>query len=433
MRSRAPSETPPAPPIDPTTFTPQFRWRGGDLICERASLAEIATRHGTPTYVYSRAAIEANYREYSTALRGLSATICYSVKANSNLSILRLLARCGSSFDIVSGGELYRLQQSEISPSRVVFSGVGKIREEIREALRAGILLFNVESEAELEVLQDEAARLRKRAPVAIRVNPDVEAGGHRHIATGCHQHKFGLDWPAARRLYRTHRDSKWLDWKGISAHVGSQILDLKSLRRELERLVEFVGELRRDGILLQCIDIGGGLGIRYAFEKPPSISQFAGIVTRALKSLGCHVLLEPGRSIVGPAGVLLTRVILTKVNRGKPFVVVDAGMNDFIRPALYSAVHPVTPIKRGKTRPKIIRADIVGPVCESGDCFLHDWPIEEVHEGEVLALWGAGAYGFVEASNYNARPRPAEILVSGIIAKIVRRRESRNDLVRGE
>jgi diaminopimelate decarboxylase len=433
MRSRVPSETPPASPIDPTTFTPQFRWRGGDLICERTSLADIAVRHGTPTYVYSRAAIERNYREYCTALGGLTATICYSVKANSNLSILRLLAKCGSGFDIVSGGELYRLCRAGVSPGRVVFSGVGKTREEIGEALRAGILLFNVESEAELEVLQDEAARLRKRAPVAIRVNPDVEAGGHRHIATGRHQHKFGLDWPTARRLYRTYRDSQWLEWKGISAHVGSQILHLDSIRRELNRLVEFVGALRRDGFRLTYIDIGGGLGIRYALEKPPSISRFAGIVTRALKPLGCHVLLEPGRSIVGPAGVLLTRVIRTKMNRGKSFVVVDAGMNDFIRPALYSAVHPVTPIERGTTRPKIIRADIVGPVCESGDCFLHDWPIEEVHAGDVLALWGVGAYGFVEASNYNSRPRAAEILVSGNIAKIIRRRETRRDLVSGE
>jgi diaminopimelate decarboxylase len=433
MRSRAPSETPSASPIDPTTFTPQFRWRGGDIICERTPLGEIAVRHGTPTYVYSRAAIEANYREYCTALRGVTATICYSVKANSNLSILRLLADCGSGFDIVSGGELYRLRRAGVSPRRVVFSGVGKTREEIGEALRAGILLFNVESEAELEVLQDEAARLRKRAPVAIRANPDVEAGGHRHIATGRHQHKFGLDWPVARRLYGTHRNSHWLEWKGISAHVGSQILHLESIRRELKRLVEFAGDLRRDGFRLTYIDIGGGLGIRYALEKPPSISQFAGIVTRALKPLGCHVLLEPGRSIVGPAGVLLTRVIHTKVNRGKSFVVVDAGMNDFIRHALYSAVHPVTPVKRRKARPKIIRADVVGPVCESGDCFLHDWPIEEVHSGDVLALWGAGAYSFVEASNYNSRPRAAEVLVSGNIARIIRRRETRRDLVRGE
>ncbi len=403
------------------------------LFCERVALDDVAARHGTPTYVYSRAAIEANYREYGAAFRGLPATICYSVKANSNLSILRLLAKCGSGFDIVSGGELYRLRRAGISPKRVVFSGVGKTREEIREALREEILLFNVESEGELDVLNDEASRLRRRAPAAIRVNPDVEAGGHRHIATGRHQHKFGLDWRDARRVYRAHRGSRSIEWKGISAHVGSQILELKSVRRGLERMVDYVKDLRRDGIRPSFIDIGGGLGIRYALEKAPSISRFARLVTRVLKPLGCHVLLEPGRSIVGAAGVLLTRVIYTKVNRGKMFVVVDAGMNDFIRPPLYSAVHPVTPVKRGKVRSRIVRADIVGPVCESGDCFLHDWPIKEVHAGDVLALWGAGAYGFVEASNYNARPRGAEVLVSGNAQKIIRRRESRNDLVRGE
>ena len=432
MRTHGPSDSP-SSPIDPTTFTPQFRWRGGELACERVVLSEIAARHGTPTYVYSRAAIEANYREYRAAFRGLPATICYSVKANSNLSILRLLAKCGSGFDIVSGGELYRLLRAGISSKRVVFSGVGKTREEIREALREEILLFNVESEGELDVLNDEASRLRRRAPAAIRVNPDVEAGGHRHIATGRHQHKFGLDWRDARRVYRAHLGSRSIEWKGISAHVGSQILELKSVRRELARLVEFAGDLRRDGIRPTYVDVGGGLGVRYAFEQPPSIFEYARLVKSVLKLSGLHVLLEPGRSIVGPAGVLLTRVIYTKVNRGKMFVVVDAGMNDFIRPALYSAVHPVTPVKRGKIRSRIVRADIVGPVCESGDCFLHDWPIEEVHAGDVLALWGAGAYGFVEASNYNARPRGAELLVSGHTQTTIRRRESRNDLVRGE
>ena len=288
MQSPGPSKVsalPAASPIDPTTFTPQFRWRGGDLICERTPLADIASRHGTPTYVYSRAAIEANYREYCTALRGVTATICYSVKANSNLSILRLLANCGSGFDIVSGGELYRLRRAGVTPGRVVFSGVGKTREEIGEALRAGILLFNIESESELAVLEDEAARLRKRAPVAIRVNPDVEAGGHRHIATGRHQHKFGLDWPAARRLYEAHRDSQWLDWKGISAHVGSQILHLDSVRRELKRLVEFAGDLRRDGFRLTYIDIGGGLGIRYTLEKRSSLSDVTCSSNRAGQS----------------------------------------------------------------------------------------------------------------------------------------------------
>jgi diaminopimelate decarboxylase len=420
-------------PIDPTKFTPQFRWRAGELFCEGVALAEIAARRGTPAYVYSSAAIASNYRGYARAFRNMQATICYSVKANSNLGILRLLGKLGSGFDIVSGGELYRLRRAGVSAARVVFSGVGKTREEIREALRAGILIFNAESEQELEILESEGARLRRRAPAAIRVNPDVEAKTHRHIATGRHHHKFGMDWEDAHRVYRQYRHSRWIEWKGISQHIGSQILDLKPARLAAERMAGFVRELRRDGIRPEYIDIGGGLGIRYAHEKPRMISEFGRTVARVLKPLGCHVLLEPGRSIVGAAGVLLMRVIYTKSNHGKRFVVVDAAMNDFIRPALYGAVHPITPVERKSSRRKIGPADIVGPVCESGDCFVHDWPIEEVGAGDVLALWGAGAYGFVEASNFNSRPRPVEILVDGRSAKVVRRRESRGDLVRGE
>ncbi len=419
--------------IDPTKYTPEFRWRKGELLCESVPLADLAARFGTPAYVYSASAILSNYREYARAFRKLHGTICYSIKANSNLAVLRLLAKAGSGFDIVSGGELFRLRRAGISPRNVVFSGVGKSRDEIREALRAGILLFNVESEQEFDVLASEAARAKRRAPAAIRVNPDVEAHTHRHIATGRHHHKFGLDWVDAHRLYRKHRESKWIEWKGISAHIGSQIVDLKSVRLEAERMAGFVRELRRDGIHLTYIDVGGGLGIRYTTENQPTISNYGRVVARALGPLGCRVLLEPGRSIAGPTGVLLMRVIYTKWTRGKFFVVVDAAMNDFIRAALYAAVHPITVVHRTNKRAKIVRADIVGPVCESGDCFLHDWPIEEVRAGDVLALWGAGAYGQVEASNYNSRPRPQEILVQGRRARVIRKRESRNDLVRGE
>ncbi|HXW18087.1 MAG TPA: diaminopimelate decarboxylase, partial [Candidatus Acidoferrales bacterium] len=278
-----------------------------------------------------------------------------------------------------------------------------------------------------------EAARAKWRAPAAIRVNPDVEANTHRHIATGRHHHKFGLDWPDAHRLYRKHRDLKWIEWKGISAHIGSQIVDLKAVRLEAERMARCVRELRRDGIHLTYIDVGGGLGIRYTTEKQPTISNYGRVIARELAPLGCRVLLEPGRSIVGPTGVLLMRVIYTKWTRGKFFVIVDAAMNDFIRPPLYGAVHPITVVRRANNRARIIRADIVGPVCESGDCFLHDWPIEQVRAGDVLALWGAGAYGQVEASNYNSRPRPEEVLVQGRRARVIRKRESRDDLIRGE
>jgi diaminopimelate decarboxylase len=426
---------------DPTRYTPQFSWRAGDLYCESTRLETVATSTGTPAYVYSAGAITGNYRAYETALKRTPHTICYSVKANSNLSILRLLAKLGSGFDIVSGGELYRLQRAGVAANRVVFSGVGKSREEIREALRAGILLFNVESEAELELLTAEAARIRRRAPAAVRVNPDVVAGGHRHISTGHHHHKFGLDWADARRVYLANANAKWIDWHGISAHIGSQILDLAPYSQALSRMASYVTELKRNGINLRYLDIGGGLGVRYGDEQPPTFRAYGRAVAAAVRSLGCHLLLEPGRSIVAPAGVLLTRVIYTKKNRGKEFVVVDAAMNDFIRPALYDAVHPITPTHRynpsaagnAASRVDTARVDVVGPVCETGDCFLHDWPLGDVAAGDLLALWGAGAYGFAEATNYNSRPRPAEVLVSGSRFRVIRKRETRTDLIRGE
>src|SRR5579862_943533 len=409
-----------------------FPWRGADRLCEGVSLAQIANRFATPTYVYSQSSITAAYREYTRAFRSLPTTICYSVKANSNLEILKLLARLGSGFDIVSGGELYRLRHAGISGQRIVFSGVGKTREEIREALREKIFLFNVESPAELDVLISEAARLRRSAPAAIRINPDVRAGGHAHISTGRHQHKFGMEWADARRSYLAQQDSPWIAWKGISAHIGSQIFNKDAIRRAATRLADFAVSLQRAGIPLTHIDFGGGLGVRYANENPISIADYARTVISVFKPLRCRLLLEPGRSIIGPAGVLLTRVLYTKTNRGKNFIVVDAAMNDFIRPALYGGVHPITPATRSRAR-KIIRADVVGPVCESGDCLLHDWPIEQVDPGELLMLWGAGAYGFSQASNYNSRPRAAEILVQGKHARLIRKRESRSDLIRGE
>ena len=365
------------------------------------------------------------------AFGSLPHTICYAVKANSNLGILRVFAALGSSFDIVSTGELYRLRRIGVPGRRIVFSGVGKSREDIREALRARVLLFNVESPAELDLLVEEAARFGMRAAASIRVNPDVEAGGHPHISTGHHRHKFGIDWDGARRLYLAHRESRWIEWQGISAHIGSQILTLAPYRRALARLAGFVRDLKKQGISLRYLDCGGGLGIRYTAERPPEKAAYAAELARAVAPLGCHLLVEPGRSLIGLAGVVLMRVLYTKENRGRTFVVVDAAMNDFMRPALYGATHPIT---RAHRKPGALsHADIVGPVCESGDCFVQDWPLGEVSSGDLLVLWGAGAYGFVEASNYNSRPRPAEVLVTGRRYRVVRRRESLSDLVRGE
>jgi diaminopimelate decarboxylase len=424
---------------DPARYTPGFSRRGGSLVCEDVPLEEIAARVGTPAYVYSAESIAGAYRRLDKALGNLPHTICYAVKANGNLAILKLLAQHGSNFDIVSGGELYRLDRAGISGDRAVFSGVGKTREEIREALLAGVRLINVESEAELALLAAEAARLGRRAPASVRVNPDVKAGGHPHISTGRHQHKFGMDWIEARRLYLAYQDSPGIEWQGISAHIGSQILSIAPFQRALRRVASYVADLQRAGIDLRYLDFGGGLGVRYTEEQPPDVSAYAKALTEIVRPLGCELLLEPGRSIVAPAGVLLMRVLYTKRNRGKDFVIVDAAMNDFIRPALYDAEHKITPVrqvaaaaaKSGTRRRE--RVDVVGPVCETGDCFLHDWPLGSVAAGDLLVMWGTGAYGFSQASNYNGRPRGAEVLVEGKSFHVIRRRESRADLTRGE
>jgi diaminopimelate decarboxylase len=410
------------------------------------ALGSVAEKFGTPTYLYSRAAIDDAYQELHKGLGKLPHTLCFAVKSNGNLSILNHLAERGSGFDIVSGGELHHLQRIGVRGDRIVFSGVGKDRHEIREALkyrvngrggRAGILLFNVESEAELDILVEQAARLVKRGSkppaVAIRVNPDVQAGGHPHIATGRHEHKFGLDWAEAKRLYLMNRNSKWIRWQGISAHIGSQITTLIPFRRALARLAGFIGELRRAQIDLRYLDVGGGLGVRYFDQKPPTRTEYARLVSQMVRKLGVHLLLEPGRSIIAPASVLLTRVVYTKVNRGKTFVIVDSAMNDLMRPALYGAVHPITKVTRERNEKATgrKRADIVGPVCETGDCFLRDWPLGDVQAGDLLAIWVAGAYGMAQASNYNARCRPAEVLVEGKRFKLIRRRETQDDLLR--
>ena len=440
--------------VDPASFTPHFAWEkrgarsasGEEVVCERVPLEFVARKFGTPTYVYSRAAIDDSYEELHRGLGALPHTLCFAVKANGNLSILDHLAKLGSGFDIVSGGELHHLQRIGVRGERIVFSGVGKERYEIREALNyrtrgrsgsAGILLFNAESEAELDILVEEAARLAGRGgrspAAAIRVNPDVQAGGHPHIATGRHEHKFGLDWNEAKRLYLAHRDSKWIRWRGISAHIGSQITTLVPFRRALGRLAGFAEELRRAQIDLRYLDVGGGLGVRYSDQKPPTRREYARLVSQIGRKLDLHLLLEPGRSIIAPAGVLLTRVLYTKTNRGKAFVVVDSAMNDLMRPALYGAMHPITKIMReGKEKDaNRKRVDIVGPVCETGDCFLRDWPLGEVQAGDLLAIWVAGAYGMSQASNYNARCRPAEVLIEGNRLRLIRRRESHNDLLR--
>jgi diaminopimelate decarboxylase len=438
--------------VDPTIYTECYSYRSAsralaakqELYCEGVPVEKIADAVGTPAYVYSRGSIEARYRRLDRAFGQLPHAICYAVKANSNLAILKLLARLGSSFDIVSGGELDRLRRIDVAGERIVFSGVGKTREEIREALRYprkaakrdGILVFNVESEPELHVLLSEASRHveagGRKPGVAIRINPDVMAGGHKHISTGHHHHKFGVDWETARRMYLGQKNSRWIAWRGISAHLGSQISEPAPYRQALARLVAHVLELRREGIHLDSVDIGGGLGIQYTDEAAIDLKEYARTLTGAVRPLSCTLLVEPGRWLVGPSGILLTRVIYVKENRGKAFVIVDAAMNDLIRPVLYDAKHPITPAARsvsGGSR----NVDVVGPVCESGDFLAQDYSLDEVKTGDLLAVWGGGAYAFAQASNYNARRRAAEVLVEGRRFRVVRRRETYDDLVREE
>ncbi len=440
-------------PIDPARFTAFYAYReaegdGESLYSEGVSVEEIAREVGTPAYVYSRGAIESAYRSLDGALAAIPHTISYAMKANSNLSVLRVLAKLGSSFDIVSGGELDRLRRVGVPGNRIVFSGVGKTRDEIREALcysgeeggkkpGGGIFLFNVESEPELELLIDEASRHvaagGSQPSLAIRVNPDVTAGGHPHISTGQHHHKFGIDWEPARRLYLAHRNSRWVGWRGISAHIGSQILSVAPYRRAVTRLASYVRDLARNGVRLDHLDIGGGLGIRYTDETPLVTAEYARTLISAVRPLGCRLMIEPGRAIVGSAGVLLTRVLYVKENRAKTFVIVDAAMNDLIRPVLYDATHPITPAARARAQGGVKRVDVVGPVCESGDFLARDWPLAPVKTGDLLVVWAAGAYAFAQSSNYNARRRPAEVLVEGNKFRIIRKRQSYDDLVRGE
>lgn len=449
MRSRGASTEDAALPA------PFYSWRraplvhGSDpsqLFCEDVPLARIAGVAGTPAYIYSRSSMESAYRRLDGALRALPHSLCYAVKANSNLSVLRVFARLGSGFDVVSAGELERLAHLGASGNRVVFSGAGKSRDEIREALRyrrgpsrdSGILLFNVESEAEMEILLDESSKLVARggtpASAAIRVNPDVLAGGHPHISTGHHRHKFGMSWPDARRLYLAHKSSRFISWQGISAHIGSQILSVQPYRRAVARLASHFRDLARQGIALRFLDIGGGFGIHYSEGGPLDAKRLASTLAPIVRPLRCCLLLEPGRFLVGPAGVLLTRVLYVKKNSGKIFVIVDAAMNDLIRPVLYGASHPIVPVVRKPHSPAGSQiVDVVGPICEAGDFLARGISLPPAGPGDLLAIGAAGAYGFVQSSNYNSRPRAAEILVTRGNFRVVRRRESRKDLLRGE
>jgi diaminopimelate decarboxylase len=410
-----------------------FDYRRAVLSCEAVSLAALAADTGTPTYVYSKAALLESLAGYHRAFDAVPHMVCYSVKANSNLAVLSVLARAGAGADIVSGGELYRALRAGVPPKKIIFSGVGKSRDELREALKADILMFNVESQSELRVLDDVAREMGVRAPVALRINPDVDPQTHPYIATGLKTSKFGIPYGEALAAYEEAAELPGLEVVGADMHIGSQLTKATPVADAVGRIVALVKALRERRIEIRMIDVGGGLGIRYRDETPPTHEEYATLLLPALREAGVTVLLEPGRSIVGNAGILLTRVLYRKDTGTKKFVVVDAAMNDLIRPSLYSAYHEIVPVDEGRRARPAETVDVVGPICESGDFLAKDRALPRVEADDLLAVMSAGAYGFVMASNYNTRPRPAEVLVDGTGYTIVRRRETYEDLVAGE
>jgi diaminopimelate decarboxylase len=407
---------------------------GGRLLADGIDLASLADQFGTPLYVYSRSSIEATCARFREALQGRNATLCYALKANSNLAIIEVMARLGCGFDIVSGGELERVIAAGGDPARVVFSGVGKTADEMARGLEVGVRCFNVESPAELERLDAVAGRVGRVAPVSIRVNPDVDASTHPYISTGLKENKFGVSWETALPAYRRAAALRNIAVVGIDCHIGSQITEISPFLGALDRVMEMVQALRREGIILRHIDLGGGLGIRYSDEEPPEPKLLMDALFRRIGQL-CEgdppeVMFEFGRALVGNAGLLLTRVEYLKNNQDKHFAVVDAAMNDLIRPALYDAFHRIEPVARREGEPR--RYDVVGPICESGDWLARDRALT-IAQGDLLAILSAGAYGFAMASNYNSRPRAAEVLIDRGSAYPVRERESIADLLRAD
>ncbi len=408
-----------------------FWYNKNRLYCEDVPVAEVARKVGTPFYLYSQSTLERHFKVFDMAFGALPHLTCYAVKANSNLAVLSLFRRLGAGFDIVSGGELQRALKAGGDPQKIVFSGVGKSEDEMDLALQQDLLQFNIESPGELAMLEARARALNKTARIALRVNPNVDPKTHPYVATGLRQHKFGVPMEKAPEIYNKASRSQHLKITGIGFHIGSQITRVEPFIEALNRLKEMVLALRSNDIVIQYLDLGGGLGITYNDEVPPHPDDYGKAVLDVVKDLECTLLLEPGRVIVGNAGILVTRVVITKQNEGKNFVIVDAGMNDLLRPSLYGSYHGIQPetlSRRGRWT-----ADIVGPVCESGDFLARDRDMPVVKARDLLAVMSAGAYGFVLSSNYNSRPRVPEVMVSGKRMKVVRRRESFRDLIRGE
>jgi diaminopimelate decarboxylase len=410
-----------------------FEYRHGELHCESVPLSRIAKEYGTPCYVYSHHTLTRHFRAFDGAFPDTPHIIAFAMKANSNLAILRLMANEGSGADIVSGGELYRALKAGISPAKIVFAGVGKSREEIRQALDADILMFNVESTAELRAIDDVAGEAGRKARVALRINPDIDPKTHPYISTGLKKSKFGISAERALEEFKTASALRHIDVVGVHAHIGSQLTDVTPFVDSLKKVLGLVETLKTHGASIRYLNIGGGLGITYSDETPPLPKELSNAISPLLRDLKCVLIMEPGRVIVGNAGVLLTKVLYTKDGEAKKFVIVDAAMNDLIRPSLYGAYHEIKPVREASSADKTTTVDVVGPVCESGDFLAKDRPMPETGAGELLAVMSAGAYGFVMSSNYNSRPRIPEVLVKDGDVHVIRSREDYADLVRGE
>jgi len=405
-----------------------FSYKNGELYCEEVPVKKIVEEVGTPVYIYSARTIKRHFKVFDTAFKEVSHLVCYSVKANSNIAVLRLLGNLGAGADIVSGGELKRVLKAGISPQKVVFSGVGKTPEEIEFALSQDILMFNVESEEELFLIGEIAKRLKKKARFSLRVNPNVDPKTHPYISTGLKKNKFGIPEEEVIKLYESTKENPYLEAVGMDAHIGSQLTSISPFVEALSRLKKLWKELESLGFELKYLDLGGGLGIVYKDEEPPMPEEYAKAIIKEAKELNATLILEPGRVIVGNAGILVTRVLYKKKNNEKNFVIVDAGMNDLIRPAFYDAYHQIIPVEEKNGKKEVV--DVVGPICESGDFFAKERELPEVSSGDLLAIMSAGAYGFVMSSNYNTRPKPPEILVIDDKFYIIRRRETVEDIL---
>lgn len=410
-----------------------FEYRQGELYCEQVPVSQIAKQVGTPCYIYSHATLIRHIEAYESAFKNIPHLIAFAMKANSNLAILRLMAKEGNGVDIVSGGELFRALKAGVPASKIVFAGVGKNADEIRDALRAGILMFNVESSAEMHAINDVAASVGKIAPVALRINPDIDPKTHPYISTGLKKSKFGIAADRALEEFRVASTLEHIHVVGVHAHIGSQLTDVTPFVDSLKKVLTLVNTLKGRGIEIRYLNIGGGLGITYSDEKPPLPHELADAISPLVQGLNLTLVMEPGRVIVGNAGILLTRALYEKIGESKRFVIVDAAMNDLIRPSLYGAYHDIRPVSEALLHRPKHSVDVVGPVCESGDFLAKDRSLPEVKPGDLLAVMSAGAYGFVMASNYNSRPRVPEVLVMDSEVHVIRERESYDDLVRGE